>query len=532
MGAEHRRLSLASVGPNGRSVATSGVLPHRSARSLGAYAVTVARSSALLLAFAAFGLVSSLIPPFFSNQNTYLVHGAVMSGGYPRLARDWFANTADPTPAFSLFAAGMLALGGPRALVLANSVLGAGFLGALTLCAEKMSRSQVTATSRFCLASALGAAWFALPSPIDTALFSGVADQYVYRGFLQPASFGVLLIWAVWAFSSRRQGLGVALGAVAVWMHPTYLLPFASLLVAGVSVATGWPWRQRLGLVLVGLVLILPPALWSMARFSPTSKSAFAAALDILANQRLPHHTDPKAWLCATVAAQLAVVGAGLFLARRESRVLLVAFALPGLGLTIVAACAPHFDCLRLVFPWRFSAILVPICVAVLFAHAGGALLEARRSIAWLAGLAFVLSASKAAHSGYLLVHRDPAPHVELLSKAELWSGLQRSDRPTVLTPPEWEDVRLNAAVPIFVDYKSHPYKDTEVLAWWKRIELARHFYRGSRDARCETLATIIALEPSLGWVVTAAHDELECDGVSPFAFTAQGSVFRLESGL
>src|SRR5918995_3529910 len=39
-------------------------------------------------------------PLYYSNQNQYFLHG-LADAGYGDLHRDWLANTADPTPAFS-----------------------------------------------------------------------------------------------------------------------------------------------------------------------------------------------------------------------------------------------------------------------------------------------------------------------------------------------------------------------------------------------------------------------------------------------
>lgn len=46
------------------------------------------------------------------------------------------------------------------------------------------------------------------------------------------------------------------------------------------------------------------------------------------------------------------------------------------------------------------------------------------------------------------------------------------------LIPPKLQDFRLRAKAPAFVDFKSIPYRDVEVLQWWDRLKLARHFYR------------------------------------------------------
>ncbi len=56
------------------------------------------------------------------------------------------------------------------------------------------------------------------------------------------------------------------------------------------------------------------------------------------------------------------------------------------------------------------------------------------------------------------------------------------------LIPPDMESFRLAAKVPIFVDYKSHPYKDIEVIEWFNRVEIAKNFYASSSNTACSIL--------------------------------------------
>jgi len=58
------------------------------------------------------------------------------------------------------------------------------------------------------------------------------------------------------------------------------------------------------------------------------------------------------------------------------------------------------------------------------------------------------------------------------------------------LIAPDIESLRLAAGVPVFVDLKSHPYKDTEVVEWFKRTRIANDFYAANADA-CSMLDDI-----------------------------------------
>ena len=44
------------------------------------------------------------------------------------------------------------------------------------------------------------------------------------------------------------------------------------------------------------------------------------------------------------------------------------------------------------------------------------------------------------------------------------------------------ESFRLYTGKPIFVDHKSHPYKDVEVVEWKRRIDSQRKFYDSMKN--------------------------------------------------
>lgn len=59
------------------------------------------------------------------------------------------------------------------------------------------------------------------------------------------------------------------------------------------------------------------------------------------------------------------------------------------------------------------------------------------------------------------------------------------------LIPPDIESFRLAAEIPVFVDFKSHPYKDTELIEWFDRVEASEEFYGSSGDTACSVLQNI-----------------------------------------
>ncbi|MCK5318449.1 MAG: hypothetical protein KAJ55_11060, partial [Anaerolineales bacterium] len=59
----------------------------------------------------------------------------------------------------------------------------------------------------------------------------------------------------------------------------------------------------------------------------------------------------------------------------------------------------------------------------------------------------------------------------------------------TYLVPTEMETFRLATGAPIFVNFKSVPYLDTDVIEWYDRVRKARFFYRDRvEDVDCDLL--------------------------------------------
>jgi hypothetical protein len=50
--------------------------------------------------------------------------------------------------------------------------------------------------------------------------------------------------------------------------------------------------------------------------------------------------------------------------------------------------------------------------------------------------------------------------------------------------PLDFEQFRIKSGRPIFVDWKSHPFKDLEVIEWKRRIEVAEKAFESLRECK------------------------------------------------
>ena len=103
--------------------------------------------------------------------------------------------------------------------------------------------------------------------------------------------------------------------------------------------------------------------------FAPDDPATFAEAQRILAEVRIPHHAVVSRWFDAVAAAQLVWVGFGVYALRgTRAFVPLVVAAAGAVALTLVVTAFPN-PSLALLFPWRVSALLVPVATLALAAR-------------------------------------------------------------------------------------------------------------------------------------------------------------------
>ena len=474
----------------------------------------------LLLLAAAFALAHTQGPLFYSNQNQYLLHG-LAEGGLGELHADWLANTTDPTPLFSLGVSTAYRTFGLWPLQAGYFVLLMGYFLAVWWFVRGIARTPPTRKQRLAFASLFIATHSGIARwlSVDLAgmdypwyLQAGVAGQYILGPGLQPSAFGVLLVAALAAFAHRKPYLAVAFQSLACLMHSTYLLP-AGLLTAGYVVVLMMEGRTRTALWtgLAAIVGIVPTVALTIATFAPSSPEMFAESQRILAFVRIPHHTVVSRWLDLVAGIQVAWIAMGLLLVRPGRMFPVLAMAA---GLSVILTAAQWFTkdaTFALFFPWRITAILVPAATAIIawrivanlpkplmlllplliVSVLGGIAIAAldlgyAENKAELETLAYVRDHARPGDV-YLLPTRYPAVGTGRGIKS---ATFMPPPRPTSnMIPVDLLRFRLLTGTPIYVDFKSIPYKDTEVLEWRRRMDLTQEWYKDwSREGQHEDL--------------------------------------------
>ena len=465
---------------------------------------------------------------YYSNQNTKFLHGLALA--FPdRLGADWTARTVDGLPLFS----GLVYVVAAFATPVVFYLLEVAMLG--IMCLSLLAIAWFASRGAGGLASiiAIGGSLVIMVSPAHIEVLHGVAGQYMTWGYLQPSEFGVLYLPAL-LFAQRGKPLAMVIAAIPAAFHPAYIsISVVLLLVIVLS-----RWRDDLGLapltLLVSAGILALPSFDLALRFVPTDRETFKLANQILAFERIPHHSDPSRWagwsaMCKLVLAILAIA----FMPRGVMRGALVALILLAVCGTAVVAITGNAE-VALWAPWRASIVIVPVSIAILLGTVVGAIFG-RFTALWLrVGVCFVAStlAIWIAGEGIAL-------------KLKTWGDRNRSGyiqyvldhhapSDIYLTPPSNAGFRLDAMTAIFVSRKTHPYLDVEVIEWKRRIDLARRVYSEMPDSPqprsvdCESLTELVASYPITHFLHPASRPVVDCGGLELLFRGDEAEIYRI----
>jgi len=455
---------------------------------------------------ALFSIAYAQSPLYTSNQNQYFLHGFA-SAGAGTLSDDWLANTLDPTPVFSLLVALTYRYLQIEAIFYVYYAILMGiYLFSLYGIAGTVFDLDSSSTKkllflalfitihaaglRFALSRIVGVNWTYI-------LEDGVADQRMLGPVFQPSTFGVMLLLSLYLYLKQKPYLASLTAAFAAVLHPTYLLPAAILTLTyiGVDFVENHNLRQSFLIGLVALLAVTPMLLYAWNTFGGSSPETAAQAREILVEFRIPHHAKISEWFDATAIFKILLAVPGLILVRRSRLIYpLLILTLSAITLSALQVITDS-DVLGLLFPWRSSIIILPVSTTLILAYLVVRLLEIPKikTTYWqrffvLLSAVLILIAILAGATRFVLDLDRKATQPERLVQQYVYAHNSSGD--IYLIPVKMQDFRLAARAPAFIDFKSIPYKDSEVLEWHARHELADQFYK-SLD--CELLDSIVS---------------------------------------
>ena len=442
-----------------------------------------------------FGIIYAQSPVYTSNQNQYFLHG-LAAAGFGNLDVDWLASTIDPTPVFSFLIYITYLIAQNEFIfyfyyIVLMAIYLFSLIGIIRIVFNLQNHESIlllttaivvvhSAALRFFLARGIGDEW-------TFVLEGGVAGQRVLGAVFQPSTFGVLLVLSLCLFLKDKIIMALIAAAGATYFHPTYLLSAGILVSAylGTIILVDHNIRKAIWVGFLALLLVTPVVYYVFQSFGTTSQEAQQAQA-ILVDFRIPHHAVVSEWFDLPTLVQLGLVSISLWFVRKTRlfTVLLISIII-ALTLTIIQVVTSS-DALALIFPWRISVILVPLAAVIILASITQgisvrypAFLEQNSRLikvsCWLAlGLVAIAGGLR---FGIECIEKDQAIELPMYQFVRVTQG----EGEIYLIPTKMQDFRLETGAPIYVDFKSIPYLDDEVLEWYRRIQLATKFYEDNK---------------------------------------------------
>jgi hypothetical protein len=478
----------------------------------------------------------------YNNQHTKYLQG-LAEAGFGFLREDWLANTIDPLPAFTFlvkftyqylsheymfYIYYMLIMG-----IYAYSIFG---IVSYLFDFQNNRVKYLVYWAIFIFIHTVHIQIFQFDTGRD--LHIGVAKQYILGPVFQPCTFGVFLVTSIWLFLYKKYLGSVLLLAIAVTFHPTYFPIVAILTIAYtlVLLIEEKNVKQALLVAFLTFILVLPSFAYMYFTFQPTSAELEQQAKNIIVNFRIPHHSIPKIWLADGVAyIQTALITLAVYLVRKTKLFLILFLPLvAAVSLTIIQLLINN-NTLAFIAPWRSYAVLVPISTGIILASAVNfifnrfdkSIIVKQKSVKFLSiiiiTVLFLIGLNRQIE---LFNYQGKATKVLDFVRQNQQSGQ------VYLVPPDEKRLRkfrLYTGIPIFINLKSHPYKDVEVIEWYKRVELARNFYANNGD-RCNYLQQNILNDYQITHVILEKEQfGTKCDILRQIYRDDRYEVYRIE---
>ncbi len=508
-----------------------------------------------------FGVSYTQAPLYYSNQNQYFLHG-LATAGVGDLQHDWLANTKDPTPLFSGMVAVTVGYVHEELFYLYYLlIIGVYFHSLFGMFCYLMPEPPSTPakglfSALFVIVHAGIVRWLSAHAfGVDYPWFfqAGLAGQYLLGFGLQPSVSGVFLLASILAFLRDRPWLAVIWACLAPIIHATYF-PAAALLTLAYMLVSYRVRCLRRAVLLGGVALLLvsPALVYSALTFAPSSATVFEHAQSILAHERIPHHCEIRRWLDTIAILQIIWMRTAIALTRRGSlSIILMTIFRASLALTLLQWLTDN-DSLALLFPWRTSVILVPIATTIILAKIVESLvpwLTSRGKVflgscGVLIGICFVGGLGVSVYGLGYRSNRDELPLLEwvkihhrpgelyLIPVETLKPWTEQSKRgvfnSNFVPPPkrgkadgfiaiDLQQFRTFTGAALCVDFKAIPYKDEEVLEWWRRVQWDADIYAGKSDKSDELHAAL--RKEGITHVVAPAHNLLPFASLRPAVY-------------
>ena len=445
----------------------------------------------LLLYGIVFGLSYPQEALFSSNQNTKFITGLARAG-YGDIAADWMARITDPFPFFSHLLQWQYQLLGLYAGTHLSFFLIAGAYGILGVWLAKSFFDESEERQRAVWVFAL--LWLFIHivgvKDIWSDIFpEGLAGQYMLGDYYQPCCFGVLLFAGIAAYSSGRMLPAAACFILGPLFHPAYLISSAfiasALIILPANRSLGIGRGKRFFFILLVAAGVGAYGFYNMTTLTSGDPAVRIAAHRLIAETRIPQHSLPSAWKIVPTVLFFLTASAAAWLGRKRLAGQLLVVLVPIIASTVLLTAVVYNPTVAVAAPWRVSVFLAPLSwILLLSALAAWIARSTRQRLMvplsprvkkWLIAVCVCACVGGVLHLGFDYTRKANRKEYDLTRFLKNYHTAGNQ----YLIPPEQTRLRLEAGVPVYATWKSHPTKDSEFLEWYKRVEAARIIYDG-----------------------------------------------------
>lgn len=456
-----------------------------------------------------FSLAFRQTPIYQQNQHTKFLHG-IAKAGYGYLKNDWFAKTIDPLPVFSFLVFLTIKYLNEYFFYIYYIIILGVFIYSILKISDTLYFKEDNKTVKilfFCIiitlhSTFLDSYFFKFFKYRITALLmeNGVAQQYLLGSYFQPCVFGVFLLLSVFIFLKNKPFLSILLLSAASIFHSAYIFSQAILTLSYMIIIykEEKDFKKAILLGLFSFTLVFPVFIYNFIYLGPTSKEITSKALDILVNERISVHADPKKWIDINAILKLIIILISALLVKKKRIFMIVFIPITVAVLSTILQLFFDNDFIGFLAPWRVSSWLVPLSTSIIV---GYLINIAFLKISFLYSNATVNTILKAVCFFIIFFHvfyglygtiKQFDEYRNLENNAMInFVKENKSTEDIYLIPPKLFEFRLNTGVPVFVTTKSHPYKDVELLEWHERVKLSKIFYDKNNENKCNILVKI-----------------------------------------
>ncbi len=407
--------------------------------------------------------------PFFKGNSLHLLH-AIKDFDTNKLENDWIANQTNHLPVFTYFNNIILKLFPINILHVIHSNL----LVVCSLFIFLICKNEFQSLNKI----SLSFIWFAIFILIyhEHSFFGGLAGQDVINEGYQPASFGVLFFWGIYLYLIRKYFYAVLLICLSASFHPSYVIHSGFLLFGFfIYFFSIREYKLLFKTLVTYIIFILPITIYIILNFLLIDKELTLTGQNILL-ERIPHHALIANWFSYKDIISILVYAMSLFMIYKNKKIFLplITFGFLSILLSIIQILTEN-ESLALAFPWRASVFLVPLSSMIVISFFINKFLSKKDNLKVLGVSLFLIIFSTFFIKNHFIKNKNQSFYTKLELTKKINKNYELVQR--ILIPVHLSHIRMNTGLPIFIDWKHHAFKYSELIIWKKRLDLASNFF-------------------------------------------------------